>query len=175
MNTNYHEFSSKGFTLIELMVVIGIFSVLLAITLVALNPARQFAQANNTKRGSDTQAILNAIGQYSVQNSGNLPEGSGTNGGMILLSDCTVGSPCLISNDAAVLTPKIDLCGVLITDYLAELPIDPVSGEGTPTGSCITDYNTGYFVYQAASSNRITVLAPDTELQPEVSVISVTR
>ncbi|MDQ5951176.1 MAG: hypothetical protein QG639_453, partial [Patescibacteria group bacterium] len=39
--------SKHGFTLIELLVVIGILAVLLAITLVAINPARQFAQANN--------------------------------------------------------------------------------------------------------------------------------
>ncbi len=39
----------KGFTLIELLVVIGILTVLLSIVLVAINPARQFSQANNTK------------------------------------------------------------------------------------------------------------------------------
>jgi prepilin-type N-terminal cleavage/methylation domain-containing protein len=32
----------KGFTLIELLVVIGIVGILLSITLVAINPARQF-------------------------------------------------------------------------------------------------------------------------------------
>jgi len=57
---------NKGFTLIELLVVIGILAILLAITLIAINPARQFGQANDTKRRSDLTAILNALGQYSA-------------------------------------------------------------------------------------------------------------
>src|SRR6476660_8622212 len=64
---------TKGFTLIELLVVIGILAILLAITLIAINPARQFAQSNDTKRKSDVNAILNAIGQYSADNDGGLP------------------------------------------------------------------------------------------------------
>ena len=49
---------SRGFTLVELLVVIGIVGILLAITLVAINPARQFKQANNAKRTADVNAIL---------------------------------------------------------------------------------------------------------------------
>ena len=63
----------NGFTLIELLVVIGILAVLLAITLIAINPARQFSQANNTKRSSDVNAILNAVDQYAADHKGALP------------------------------------------------------------------------------------------------------
>src|SRR3989344_2274425 len=63
----------KGFTLVELLIVIGILAVLLAIVLIALNPARQFSQANNTKRSSDVNAILNAVHQYAADNKGAIP------------------------------------------------------------------------------------------------------
>src|SRR6266536_4617641 len=63
----------KGFTLIELLVVIGILAILLAIVLIAINPARQFQQANDTKRRSDVNAILNAVNQYMADNHGALP------------------------------------------------------------------------------------------------------
>src|SRR5436190_498757 len=65
----------QGFTLIELLVVIGILAVLLAITLIAINPAKQFSQSNDTKRRSDINAILNAIDQYAADNAGALPAG----------------------------------------------------------------------------------------------------
>ena len=104
----------RGFTLIELLVVIGILAVLLAITLIAINPARQFSQANNTKRSSDVNALLNAIDQYAADNKGALPTGI----------DTTVKT---ISNTGA------DICDALVTKYLAALPVDPLTNNGTPT------------------------------------------
>src|SRR5436190_20047022 len=65
--------TQKGFTLIELLVVIGILAILLAITLIAINPARQFGQANDTNRRSSVTQILNAVGQFGASNSGQLP------------------------------------------------------------------------------------------------------
>src|SRR3989344_5237794 len=102
--------NQKGFTLIELLVVIGILAILLAITLIAINPAKQFAQANNTKRSSDVNAILNAVNQYMADNKGSLPAGVGA---------CAAAAPCTLSNDPLVLTPKVDICTILVSGYLA--------------------------------------------------------
>jgi len=155
---NLKKFSARnrGFTLIELLVVIGILATLLAITLIAINPARQFSQANDTKRASDVNTILNAIHQYAADNKGALPVG-------------ITGTAQNISEAGA------NICTDLITRYIAALPQDPDPSLG---GNNITDctvgsaYNTGYQVVQTAD-NRVTVSAPFTEI-PAVD-ISVTR
>lgn len=151
--------SKKGFTLIELLVVIGILAVLLAITLIAINPAKQFSQANNTKRRSDVNAILNAINQYAADNKGALPAG-------LTPAACTAADPCVVS------TGDLDICATLVTQYLAALPVDPLTNNGTPVDVCTVAYDTQYTVYQSAGDNRITVSAPDAELG---EVITVTR
>lgn len=145
----------KGFTLIELLVVIGILAILLAITLIAINPAKQFSQANNTKRRSDVNAVLNAINQYMADYKGTVPAGIG-------------------SSAAIISTGGADLCALLVPLYIAALPVDPLTNDGTPIDSagCLTAYTTDYTVLQSAASNRITVTAPSAEND---EVISVTR
>jgi type IV pilus assembly protein PilA len=67
---------NKGFTLIEILVVIGIIAVLAAIVIIAINPARQFAQARNSQRASNVNSILNGIGQKIADNKGTFGGGS---------------------------------------------------------------------------------------------------
>jgi prepilin-type N-terminal cleavage/methylation domain-containing protein len=154
----------KGFTLIELLVVIAILAVLLAITLIAINPARQFGQANDTKRKSDTVALLDAIDQYSASNAGNLPTD---------ITSMATGSAGLTLNSTNFPT----LCSQLVTTYISALPVDPsATGNTSPNGTSgittcnTTPWNTAYVVAKD-SSNRITVSAPDAYS----GTISVTR
>lgn len=140
--------TSKGFTLIELLVVIGILAVLLAIVLIAINPARQFAQANNTQRSSDVNSILNAVHQYMADNSGTPPAGIPT------------GTALEISSATAA-----NICAALVPVYIAALPVDPGSS-ATPVTDCaaVGGYATGYTIVRSATDSRITVAAPGTEL-----------
>src|SRR5260221_13270921 len=62
--------SNRGFTLIEILVVIGLIAILAVIVLVAVNPARQFAQGRDTQRTSNVSTILSAIGQRMTENKG---------------------------------------------------------------------------------------------------------
>ena len=157
----------KGFTLIELLVVIGILAILLAITLVAINPAKQFAQANNTKRQADVNAILNAIDQYAADHSGTLPGG---------LSAGTVTTFTDIGQGGS----KVDLCASLVPTYIAALPSDPTSNDATVNGqipsTCPANYDTAYQVENATGSGRVSVEASYAQAINGVTpVIQVTR
>ena len=158
--SNFNLKKAKGFTLIELLVVIAILAVLLSITLIAINPARQFAQANNTQRRSDVSTLLNAINQYMIDNNGDTPTG---------VSACTSSAPCTLSNDSGI-AGRLDICSALVSQYVAALPVDPTDGTGSPVSDCSTGtYNTGYTIYRG-SDNRLTVAAPGAELSETIQV-----
>lgn len=61
-----------GFTLIELIVVIGILSILAAGSLLALNPVAQFQKANDSRRKSDLSQIQKVLEAY-FQDNGKYP------------------------------------------------------------------------------------------------------
>src|SRR3954468_2289757 len=61
---------NKGFTLIEVLVVIAIIAILAAIVLVAINPAKRFQDARNSQRKANVEAILGAIQQNMIDNKG---------------------------------------------------------------------------------------------------------
>lgn len=145
--------SQKGFTLIEILVVIGMIAILATVVLIAINPARQFAQGRNSQRTSNVNAILNAIGQYVADNKGDLPPS---------VAALAVNTPTQIGDGIG----QVDLCTDLISTYIPLLPTDPDStheGEGLTQADCTAGYDTDYDVSRDSDS-RITIKAPNTEL-----------
>lgn len=135
MNKNKKETKKQtGFTLIEILVVIGLIALLAAVAIVAINPAKQFAQGRNTQRVSNVNAILNAIGQRMADNKG-VFEGTFT----INSTTYTCGPlPTIVgtaidtsmASDTTVLTGKL---GCLVPTYISALPTDPTYTGGTDT------------------------------------------
>jgi type IV pilus assembly protein PilA len=142
---------SSGFTLIELLLVIAIIAILAAIVIIAINPARQLAQANNGQRRSNVNTVLNAVGQYSVDNRGAYP------------ASITASSTEICRTDAASCTGLIDLSALTDNElYLTALPTDP-------TGSSAN--GTGYEIRVSTSTNpRVIVTAPSAELSEVIQV-----
>ena len=155
MNKNIKKNKKKGFTLIEILVVIGIIAVLAAIVLVAVNPARQFKLARDTQRTSNVAAILNALGQNISEHKGSLT----CNGAVVTLPNTST----VIRKDTTGIGFDLGTC--LVPDYISSLPYDPANTEAFYNSA--ESYNTGYFVTQDANG-RITINA-NGELTPSIS------
>lgn len=69
------KFQSVGFTLLELIVVIGILAILALLILMIVNPFAQFQKANDAKRKEDLAQIQRTLEQY-YQDNGVYPTGT---------------------------------------------------------------------------------------------------
>ena len=160
---NQTKNSKGGFTLIEILIVIGIVAILATVVLIAINPARQFAQARNSQRTANVTAILNAIGQNIADNKG------------VFSSSCILDANVRFMKAPASGSGEVDIRTCIVPTYMAELPYDPSTGSFTSP----TNYNTGYTVTMSASTKRVTVCAPEaaneTTINPAPPAICLTR
>jgi prepilin-type N-terminal cleavage/methylation domain-containing protein len=173
----YSTSSSKGFTLLEILLVIAAIGILAAIVLVAINPNRQLAQARNAQRRSDVTTISNAVYQRIIDDAANnlttmntalvdnFVYAIGTSG-----TATTVEATCatLTNVNGTTATRTIDLATTLAPNFLASIPFDPRGGSTACTGYVITQSGT-------PENGRITVTAPIAGSDLAGSSISVTR
>lgn len=158
----------SGFTLIEILVVIGLIAILAAIVIIAINPARQFAQGRDTQRNSNLNAILNAVGQRIADNKG-IFEGTVAGNAAYKCGPIPTTATAINTTIAAdTTTPTGDL-GCLVPTYITAIPLDP-----TATGP-----DTKYTIEKDSTTGRITVKT--TVEEPAIprtgagSAISITR
>lgn len=149
--------SKKGFTLLEVLLVVAILAILAGIIIVAINPNKQLGDTRNTQRKADVNTILNAVYQYTIDNNGTIPSG-------IASTTCaTASSSEICRTGASSCTGYVDLSVLTASEkYLTAIPVDPSLSAGT---------GTGYRVAKS-SNNRITVCAPSAE---QSATISATR
>ncbi len=140
----------KGFTLIEVLIVMGIISILAAIVIIAINPARQFAQARDTQRISNVNAIINAIGQRMVDNKG-VFEGTFTVGAATYTcGPIPTAATTIAWAMAADITTATGNLGCLIPTYLPQGLNEPKTGAGAYTLEMV--------------NGRVVVAAPGAEI-----------
>jgi type IV pilus assembly protein PilA len=170
--------SRKGFTLLEILLVIAAIGILAAIVLVAINPNRQLAQARNAQRRSDVNTILNAVYQRIIDDAANsvttmndaLVDNTvyaiGTSG-----TATSVETTCatLTNVNGTTATGTINLSTTLVPNFVGAIPVDPRGGSAECTGYVITQSGT------PTTDGRITVTAPIAASDLAGTSITVTR
>lgn len=145
--------SQKGFTLIEILLVVAAIAILAGIVIVAINPAKQLGDTRNASRNSAVNTILNAITQYSVDNNGILPSGI-TLVPTEICSSSVATTSCTGLVDLSVLTAG--------GKYVTAIPDEPQKTNADGAG----------YMVSKNSNGRITVSASFAE---SGATISVTR
>jgi prepilin-type N-terminal cleavage/methylation domain-containing protein len=143
----------QGFTLLEILLVVGIIAILAGITIVAINPSKQLAQVRNTERRSDLKQIANAITQFYIDHSYYPTSLTGD-----LTEICDTGASSTPSGITC--TDMIDL-SELVPTYLTAIPKDP---------SATTTDHAGYSVIK--TGNQIGLSAP-AELNQVITIGTV--
>lgn len=139
---------TEGFTLVEILLVIGIIAVLATVVIVSLDPATRFQNARDARRLSDIQSILSAVQQYIVDHKGTLPDSLGTT--EMQIGTATSGCELTYGTCSANLTSCLDF-STSLSPYLKELPYDPETGSVAQT----------HYTVVVDSNNIVTVRACD--------------
>jgi prepilin-type N-terminal cleavage/methylation domain-containing protein len=144
---------NPGFTLLEILLVVGAIAILAGIVIVAINPGKQLADTRNSQRWTDVRTIASAINQYRIS-VGSLPStlsGGGESG-------CEDEAYEICITDASSCTGLLSLAVLTNNDvYLPSIPIDPSGQSGDSV------YGTGYHAVTDATGTRVIVCAPNAE------------
>lgn len=154
--------NKKGFTLLEILLVVAAIAILAGIVIVAINPGKQLGDTRDAQRSADVTTILNAVYQYSIDNNGNLPAAIDSDETTFQVLGTAIED--LTGTCAAVTVEDegADLSAELVADYIVGIPQDPSTGAAD---------NTGYYINRD-DNGRITVGSCDPE---QAAAISATR
>jgi prepilin-type N-terminal cleavage/methylation domain-containing protein len=175
MKNNFKLGRRKGFTLVELLIVIAIIAILAAVVFVALDPLTRFQDARDSSRWSDVTSILSAVKIDQVDNGGTTvygvrfdtsaaAVGAGTEyhiSAATTTSGCNTNCPNVAASDDCV-----NIQDLVTEGYLVALPISP-----TASTTAWTSTYTGYYL-TSNTGGSITIAACSPE---NTASISVTR
>lgn len=135
------KFAQKAFTLIELLIVIGILGVLLTAVIVNINPLEAQRKARDTVRLKD-MAVLESILIQLINDGVTIPTGSGNLGITGGASSTTSGRTTNCTSTAA----STNWLGIDVCNYAKTVPIDPrnnqpITAQGNSTNPQTAAYN----------------------------------
>ncbi len=165
--------TKKGFTFIELIVILAIVGLLVAFVFVALNPTDRLEQAHDAVRQTDVEKILSALEAYQADHEGSdLPTVSALeNENVYMIVDGAMAVGCDDQNaacDTSVTddTACVDL-GELADTYLSVVPVSPSGHVTWDHGSVDGDTGTGYTL-QTQEGGVIHIRACESEATTEI-------
>ncbi len=178
---NNQSSRKKGFTLLELLIVIAILAILSAVAIFVLNPAETLREARDAQRISDLATIKTAIALYITKttstvylgNSGantSCRSGAWASGDTInysaetAISDATLdGGSGSIPTAATSTTPNntdgtgwipVNLAGLVGGSPISSMPLDPTNNFNGGSASAVT--STDLFYRYACDSSDLT-------------------
>ena len=150
----FKKHNSRGFTLLEILLVTGIIGILTAIVIIAINPGRSLAKARDVQRKVGITEINKGLEQYYIDHNQYPASLSGPIGS--LQGICNTGASATSTGINCI--GMVDL-SMLVPTYLPSIPIDP-TGVG---------YKVGF-----NSSRRIMLVADLTETVSPLIAIGTT-
>lgn len=130
----------KGFTLLELIIVVSILVLVFSILFVILDPSRRVSETRNTQRQSDMHTLGEAIKTFQIDNGGPLP--SGVDSSLRLLGTDSTGCIITCSDIGTTENSCIDISSEIAQNYVASIPKDPLTGTSQKTNYAVRTYGT---------------------------------
>lgn len=154
----------KGFTLIEILLVITLLAILMGIVVLAINPRNLISEVNDNQREADALTIYQALEQYALKNS-TYPEGIKNMQVNTYINICKTNAPSCNSSS------QINLSSILVPTYISKIP--EYSTDTNNSGFYLVKDSNGKIGIGGTKANNITNFVKGLNNQSLISPTSI--